>query len=328
MTIREHFAVSTATPARRMTYCNPVFDGYFADPYVLPWDDGYLAYGTGSTVNGLIFEVLRSHDLASWTRIGGAMEPVAAELGTDCWAPEVVEEDGRFWLYYSIGSGDRRHHLRVATADSPLGPFRDVGVNLTPDELFAIDPHPFRDVDGRWYLYYARDVLTGERVGTHLAVAELATMSELAGLGRSVLTPTADWQIFERGRSMYKGTYDWHTLEGPNVRRQGDRYYCIYSGGSYLGEGYHVAWASAPHPLGPWSEPPAERSRLLGTVPGRVRGPGHNMVVTTHGGTDMLIYHAWNADGSRRQMCIDPLEWNSDGPQTPGPTWTEQPLPE
>ena len=142
-----------------------------------------------------------------------------------------------------------------------------------------------------------------------------------------MLAPTADWQIFERARSIYDGTHDWHTLEGPNVRRHGGTYYCIYSGGSYLGEGYHAAWASAPHPLGPWTEPAADRSRLLATVPGRVRGPGHNSVVTTNGGTDMLVYHAWNAAGSRRQMCIDPLLWNVDGPFTSGPSWTEQPLP-
>ena len=143
-----------------------------------------------------------------------------------------------------------------------------------------------------------------------------------------MLAPTADWQIFERRREMYDGRYDWHTLEGPNVRRHDDRYYCIYSGGSYLGEGYHVAWASAPHPLGPWTEPSADHSRLLATVPGRVRGPGHNSVVTTYGGTDLLAYHAWNADGTRRQLCIDPLYWGVDGPYTPGPSWTEQTLPD
>ena len=89
------------------------------------------------------------------------MEPAAAELGTDYWAPEVVEADGRFWLYYSVGHGDAGHHLRVAVADHPFGPFRDTGVNLTPHEQFAIDPHPFRDDDGTWYLFYARDVLDG-----------------------------------------------------------------------------------------------------------------------------------------------------------------------
>ena len=37
---------------------------------------------------------------------------------------------------------------------------------------------------------------------------------------------------------MYGATYDWHTLEGPAVRRRDGTYYCFYSGGSWLTEGY------------------------------------------------------------------------------------------
>lgn len=317
----------TSSPAEHRRYRNPVYAGYFADPFVLRWDDGYLAYGTGPGFAGRQFEILSSPDLVSWTRVGGALEQTPPELGTDFWAPEVAYAEGRFWMYYSVGFGDTRHHLRVAVADSPLGPFVDQGVNLTPNETFAIDPSPFQDVDGSWYLYFARDVLTGDRVGTHLAVDALTSMTSLTGSARQVLAPTADWQIFERNRSMYGAVHDWHTLEGPVVRRHEDAYYCLYSGGSYLGEGYGVAWARSAHPLGPWIEPAGTRGRLLTTVPGHVRGPGHNSVVTTFGGTDVLAYHAWDAAGERRQMCIDPLLWDADGPLTPGPSWTEQPIP-
>lgn len=322
--------MSLATPntAVRRRYRNPVYDGYFADPFVLRWNDIYVAYGTGAVVEGRVFEVLTSTDLASWQRVGGAMQPLPPGLGTDYWAPEVVAAEGRYWLYYSVGHGDARHHLRVASASSPLGPFVDAGVNLTPGERFAIDPHPFRDVDGTWYLYYARDVLDGERVGTQLAVALMPTMTSLDGVGRSVLAASADWQIFARGRSIYDAIYDWHTLEGPTVRRQNGTYYCIYSGGAWETENYAVSWASAPSPLGPWTEPPPETARLLSTVPGHVRGPGHNSVVTTFGGTDMLVYHAWDQASTRRWMCIDPLVWGADGPSTPGPSWDEQPLPD
>ena len=73
------------------TYRNPVHDGYFADPFVLRWDGRYLAYGTGGMVDGLVFEVLESADLVTWKSVGGAMKPLAEELGTDYWAPEVVE---------------------------------------------------------------------------------------------------------------------------------------------------------------------------------------------------------------------------------------------
>jgi arabinan endo-1,5-alpha-L-arabinosidase len=309
------------------TYRNPVYDGYFADPFVLRTEDRYVAYGTGSAVEGRVFEILVSPDLVTWTSAGGALLPLPPEHGTDYWAPEVAEAEGRFWMYYSVGHGHAAHHLRVAAADTPLGPFVDAGVNLTPDERFAIDPHPFRDRDGSWYLYYARDVLEGERVGTSLAVAPMPSMTSLAGRGRSVLAPSADWQIFERQRSMYGRVYDWHTLEGPTVRAHDGAYYCVYSGGSFLGEGYGVAWARADSPLGPWTEPADGSNRLLATVPGHVRGPGHNSIVTTFGGSDVLVYHAWDEAGEKRQMCIDPLLWQADGPTTPGPSWTEQPRP-
>jgi GH43 family beta-xylosidase len=255
------------------------------------------------------------------------MEPIAPELGTDCWAPEVVEAGGRFWLYYSVGHDDAGHHLRVAVADHPFGPFRDAGVNLTPHERFAIDPHPFRDADGTWYLYYARDVLTAARVGTQIAVDLLPSMTTLGGKARTVLEATADWQLYQASRSMYGSTYDWYTLEGPAVRYHDGRYYCFYSGGSWQTEGYAVAWASAPSPLGPWTEPPAGGGRLLAAVPGHVRGPGHNSLVTTHGGSDMLVYHAWDAATTRRMMCIDPVVWRADGPHTSGPSWEDRPLP-
>ena len=287
----------------------------------------YVAYGTGSAVEGRVFEILTSPDLVHWTSAGGALLPLAAEHGTDYWAPEVVQSDGRFWMYYSVGHGHAGHHLRVASADTALGPFTDLGVDLTPDERFAIDPHPFRDTDGSWYLYYARDVLEGERVGTSLAVAPMPTMDSLAAPAQQVLVPTADWQIFERQRSMYGQVYDWHTLEGPTVREHDGSYYCVYSGGSFLGEGYGVAWARAEHPLGPWVEPENGSNRLLATVPGHVRGPGHNSVVTTPAGTDVLVYHAWDEAGENRQMCIDVLEWTPEGPTTPGPSWTDQPVP-
>jgi arabinan endo-1,5-alpha-L-arabinosidase len=317
----------TVAGTPRPTYCNPVFDGYFADPYVLRVGEEYVAYGTGSAVEGRVFEILTSPDLVDWTSAGGALLPLGAEHGTDYWAPEVVQADGRFWMYYSVGHGHAGHHLRVASAETALGPFTDLGVDLTPDERFAIDPHPFRDTDGSWYLYYARDVLEGERVGTSLAVAPMPTMDSLAGPGQQVLVPTADWQIFERQRPMYGQVYDWHTLEGPTVREHDGSYYCVYSGGSFLGEGYGVAWARADHPLGPWVEPEDGSNRLLATVPGHVRGPGHNSVVTTPAGTDVLVYHAWDEAGENRQMCIDVLEWTLEGPTTPGPSWTEQPAP-
>src|SRR3954470_11078041 len=112
----------------------PVYHGYFADPFVLAVDGGYVAYGHGSKPDGRVFEALRSPDLRSWTSAGGALEPLAdAPWATDYWAPEVAHADGTYFMYYSAGTGDKGHRIRVATADRPEGPFRDVGTVLTPD---------------------------------------------------------------------------------------------------------------------------------------------------------------------------------------------------
>lgn len=314
------------------TYTNPVYAGYFADPFVLEHEGTYYAYGTSGrpTLEGRAFEVLRSPDLVSWTSLGGALEPPEGLAGRDYWAPEVAFHEGRFYMYYSAGIEDKGHQIRVAAAERPEGPFHDLGHVLTGDDPFTIDAHPFRDDDGRWYLFYARDFLDGERVGTALSVAPLVDMVRLGAAPRTVLRATADWQLFRREREMYGGVYDWHTLEGPFVRKHEGRYYLFYSGGAWEKPNYGVSYAVAESPLGPYvepeTEPEGEGPALLRTVPGVV-GPGHNSVVRGPDGEDYLVYHAWDPEKTGRRMCLDRLLWTPEGPRTEGPSTTPQPVP-
>jgi arabinan endo-1,5-alpha-L-arabinosidase len=314
-----------AFPGMAVRYRNPVHDGYFADPFVMATSDGYVAIGTGRIVDDRAFEVLRSDDLVHWRSVGGALERPSG-VGTDFWAPEVAQIDGRWWMYYSVGVGDVGHHLRVAVADDPAGPYVDQAVDLTPDERFAIDPSPFQAEDGSWWLFFARDVLEGSRVGTMLAVDRLTSPTTLAGQAQTMLRPSGDWQIYQRQRSMYDAVYDWHTLEGPFVRRHEGRYYCFYSGGSWLEPTYGVSYAVADAPDGPWKEP-ADATPLLQTVPGVVIGPGHNSVVTAPDGTDVMVYHAWDVGQTRRRLCIDPIQWTPQGPRVDGPSHADTTLP-
>jgi beta-xylosidase len=310
-----------------VTYTNPVHDGYFADPFVLRLaPDDYIAYGTGRVVGGRIFEVRRSPDLVRWTALGGALDPPAGLAATDFWAPEVAEHDGSWFMYYSAGAGDSGHALRVAVADAPEGPFRDQQVVLTPDERFAIDPHPFCDDDGQWYLFYAHDVLEGDRPGTTIAVDRLTDMTTLAGDPRTLLRASDDWQLFRHEREMYGRVFDWHTLEGPFVRKRGGRYHLLYSGGAWEEPSYGVSFAVADAPLGPYREP-VRGPVVLQTVPGAVLGPGHASVVSTPAGEDWIVYHAWDPGRTARRMCIDRLVWGEDGPARSGPSTTPQPAP-
>ena len=316
-----------------LTYTNPVWSGYMADPFVLGTNGEYYAYGTGAVAaDGRRFPVLHSRDLSVWEPVGGALEPLP-ELGTDAeyWAPAVAEKNGVYYLYYSAAPSQQvlRHRLRVATATHPAGPFRDVGHELLPDAGFTIDAHPFHDPhEDRWYLYYAMDYLDGERVGTGLAVVPIADdLVTVAGEPRTVLRAFADWQIFARNRTLYDMQWDaWHTLEGPCVVEKDGTYYCFFSGGAWETPGYSVSYAVASHPLGPWhvvtSTKEDGNDSLLCSVPERdIFGPGHNSVLTAPDGkTQFLVYHAWDTARTARRMYIDPLIWTPDGPRCDGPT--------
>jgi GH43 family beta-xylosidase len=250
--------------------------------------------------------------------------------GDEFWAPEVAYHDGIFYMYYSAhGIDGRDHQLRVATSTSPLGPFRDAGRLLVPDQPFTIDAHPFLDRDGRWYLFYSQDFLTldGEyRVGTGIVVDRMLDLLTLAGEPRVVVRPHADWQLFKSQRSMYGAVYDWHTVEGPAVRLHNERYYCFYSGGAWEHDNYGVSYVVAEQAMGPYYLPDGIEPVLLRSVPGHLIGPGHNSFTESQGSQEYIIYHAWDPGMTARRMCIDKFTWQGDKPVVHGPTWTPQPI--
>lgn len=313
-----------------MTYRNPVWPGYFADPFVLRTRGEYYAYGTAETLErradgrAAAFQILRSHDLVHWEPAGAALELTAEESTRAYWAPEVAEHEGRFYLYYSSApaSRDELHRLRVATATDPAGPFRDAGAVLPEAEGFCIDAHPFRDPrDGRWHLFFAKDFFE-ERTGTGLAVVPLrADLLRADGPSQPILRANADWQIYERNRPLYGRTWPaWHTVEGPCVVAHDGRYYCFYSGGNWQTHDYGVSFAVADDVTGPWIHAP-EPGPVVLRQRDDVLGPGHNShTIAPDGRTELLVYHAWDSARTARRMCIDRLVWTTVGPKCLGPT--------
>lgn len=320
-------------PTPRINPFEPVHPAYCADPFVLAAEGAFYAFGTGGGGQGQSadtghFVLLRSTDLETWERLPAPLLPLdTPNVGTHFWAPEAARgDDGKYYLYYSVGKdGEAGHQLRVAISEAPGGPYRDVsGPPLIPQSEvpFAIDAHPFRDADGTWYLFYARDFLEAEpngfRSGTGLAVDKLETMTRLARQEKVVLRARYDWQRFENNRQMAEygnQVFDWHTLEGAFVVPHDGQYYCFFSGAAYHSHNYGVDYAVAPHPLGPWSDSDPSTPRVLKTIPNRLRGPGHNSVFTGPDGQQYLAYHAWNPENTHRQMYLARLIWTPDGPR-------------
>lgn len=312
---------------------NPVYGSHFADPFVWKCGDMYYAIGTGALeasgqALGKMFPVLQSADFFQWKFASNALVKPDEDLGGQFWGPEVACANGMFHLYYSVGRDDQHHQLRVALSDSPQGPYRDCGKGLTdPDSCpFATDPHPFQDEDGQCYLFYARHFLDSShqaRPGTALVVTPMKSMVELAKGEKVVLRARSDWQRFQAERRVGDKVWDWHTLEGPCVRKHEGRYYCFFSSGRWTAENYGVDYGVADQVMGPYSDKGNEAGpRVLKTLPNQVIGPGHNSIVTgPDGETEYIVYHAWDKDMKTRQMFIDRLNWTSEGPRCDGPTW-------
>ncbi len=302
-----------------LTYENPLWSGYLADPFVLKVGDAYYAYGTGRAPDGRQFPVLRSRDFVDWEFVGGALSPLRDPSLRDYWAPEVAERDGKFYLYYA---GDMK--MRVAVADSPVGPFHDTGKLMFPDLPFSIDGHPFRDpVSGQWYFFFAKDFFD-RRPGTALALVRLSDdMVTPTGPVTTVLRAFADWQIYERNRTLYDRLWPaWHTIEGAAVVYRGGRYHCFYSGGNWQTPGYGVGCAVADEIGGPYVDANSqEAASVLKSIPGELIGPGHNSVILgPDGQTYFIVYHSWNAGRTARQICMDPLIWTEEGPKAYQPS--------
>ena len=299
--------------SKTIEYTNPVWDGYLADPHAFKVGNTWYAVGTGETEDGKQFPILKSENFTDWEFVGGALEKLDGI--EEYWAPEIAEKDGKFYLYWA---GNRK--MRVAVADSPTGPFKDTGKLMFPELEFSIDGHAFKDPQsGEWYFFFAKDYFD-LRPGTALAVVKLADdMMTPVGEQTTVMRAFADWQIYERDRDLYGKKWDaWHTVEGPAVVFRDGQYYLFYSGGNWQTPGYGVGCAKSTRVTGPYVDTISrDKAAVIHTIPGELIGPGHNSVVLgPDGETWFNVYHSWNKDQSKRQMCLDPLVWEKNGART------------
>ncbi len=314
------------------TYTNPVYADAFPDPFVLKYCGEYWAYCTGLRADGRVFTILHSLDLVHWREVGSALEALPSDH--PCyWAPEVTYDNGRFFLYYSVGN-EERMQIRVATATHPAGPFVDSGQRLT-QEPFAIDPHVFTNEDGRRYLFYAADFLDHSHIGTGTVMDRLLDFDTLARRPQPVTRACYDWHVYDPQRAE-KGGVCWHTLEGPFVLTHKGRYYQMFSGGNWQNESYGVGYATTEKldTAEEWAQAcDGEAVRpILRTIPGKVIGPGHNSVVRGPDNRQLYcVYHRWRdvteQEGEGRVLAIDPLDWAGERMMVLGPSVEPQPAP-
>lgn len=305
------------------SYTNSVMPN-IADPHVFYYEGTYYLYGTHTPdwpnmTRGI--KVYTSTDLVHWTMKqaddGWALKNEDSWGDKQFWAPEVIEKNGTFYMYYAV-----QEHLAVATSDSPLGPFKQEVQKPIHNDPKEIDAHIFTDDDGKQYMYFVRFT-----DGNAIWGAELN--EDMMSIKEETITPvfsvSQDWEKSQKAPTA-------RVNEGPFVIKNKGLYYMTYSGNHFESPDYGVGYATSESPLGPWTKyeyNPIMKSNSL------VPGAGHHSLIYSPDKTELfMVYHAHNAVGTTepRKLAIDRVQFvpqanGIDSMEVWGPTMTPQPIP-
>ena len=118
---------------------NPVFDGWYADPEGIIFDDTYWIFPTYSASydDQVFFDCFSSKDLVTWKKHSRILDTDEVKWARRAmWAPSIIEKSGKYYLFF--GANDIQNDkatggIGVAIADSPLGPFKRIAKVLKQD---------------------------------------------------------------------------------------------------------------------------------------------------------------------------------------------------
>lgn len=296
---------------------NPVLPGFHADPeivyshqtkkyYIYSTTDGQPGWG------GWYFTAYSSDDLKHWTYEGVILDLKSEQVPwTDgnAWAPcieeKLVKGKYKYYFYYSGNpKNGQGKQIGVAVADSPTGPFVDLGHPIITESPVGggqqIDVDVFTDpVSGKTYLYWGNGYMAGAELNKDMVSIKKKTLT--------VMTPEG-------------GTLqDYAYREAPYVFYRNGLYYFMWSVDDTGSPNYHVAYGTSKSPLGP-IEVAAQPVVLKQNPEQQIYGTAHNSVLQIPDTDEwVIVYHRINkwylkdAPGVHREVCIDRLQFNDDG---------------
>jgi len=282
------------------TFINPVIPGDYPDPSVIRVGRDYWATATSGDW-APHFPILHSRDLVNWRTIGAVFTKSPAWAARNFWAPEIIKDRRRFFVYYTARKKGGPLCVAVATASKPTGPYTDHGP-LVCQEAGSIDAFMVRDEHGRPYLIWKEDGNSRNQPTPLWAQRLSESGTNLIGEPTVILRNDAPWER--------------HVVEGSFIIRRGGWFYHFYSGNACCGREcrYASGVARARKLLGPWEKNPANPILAANE---QWQCPGHGSIVTDHRGRDFLLYHSYRQRRDTfnvgREALLDEIRWNADG---------------
>jgi beta-xylosidase len=304
---------------------NPVFEGWYADPEGIIFDDEYWIYPTMSGVYGepdkaskltsqqfeaqkktinkqyleqTYLDAFSSKDLVKWKKHPHVLDIKDVKWAAfSIWAPSIIKANNQYYLFFGandIQSDDEMGGIGVAVSKKPGGPFKDALGKPLIDKFYngaqPIDQFVFRDDDGQFYIYYGG--------WKHCNVGKMNP--DLLG-----------FQAFDDGE-IFKEITPENYVEGPFMFKRNRKYYFMWSEGSWGGPDYSVAYAIADSPLGPFKR----IGKILQQDPEVATGAGHHSVMHIPNTDEYyIVYHRrplTETKAAHRVTCIDRMYFNED----------------
>lgn len=280
---------------------NPIFEGWYADPEAIVYDDLYWIFPTYSDLyeKQVFFDCFSSPDLVNWTKHENILDTAEVKWAKIAmWAPGVIEKDGKYYFFFAandIQNEDETGGIGVAVSDRPEGPYKDLLgkplINEIVNGAQPIDQFVYKENDSTYYMFYG-----GWR---HCNVVLLN--NDFTGI-----RPFPDGEL-------YKEVTPQNYVEGPFMFKKDGKYYFMWSEGGWGGPDYKVAYAIADNPLGPFER--------IGTIleqdPEIATGAGHHSIIHNLKNDDWyIVYHRRpepNIHRDHRVTCIDKMEFDENG---------------
>ena len=292
------------------------------DPVMAQEGANYYLFSTGP---GITF--YQSSDRVHWQLAGRVFntEPtwaksVSPSFNGHLWAPDIIEHDGLFYLYYSVSAFGKNTSAIGVTVNKTLDihsadyQWTDKGIVLQSvpqrDGWNAIDPNIIVDEQGTPWMSFGsfwQGLKLVKLSDDFISLAEPQEWHTLAKLERPAFEDDA-----EPGPGQ---------IEAPFIYKKDDFYYLFVSYGLCCkgdDSTYHLAMGRATSVTGPYLDKNGkDMAKGGGTVllKGTKAWPGlgHNSAYRFDG-KDYLVFHAYeSADNGLQKLKITEMSWDKQG---------------
>lgn len=257
-------------------------------------------------------QVRKSDDLLTWTRLNEALNPLPKEayaysLAGGLWAPEVIEYQDKYYMYYSASTfGSTRSAIGLAISSNLEGPWEDRGIVIKTDKGMAdhnaIDANIICDKDGGYWMCY----------GSFFGGIHIVEMNMETGFTKT----ENDYGKCIARRDQVVDT----AIEGPFIiYNEATDYYYLFTSYDFLGNTYNIRVARSQNITGPYTDfnnlsmignevnPDANGLKILGSY--RVEdeqsylGPGHNSILN-YNDEYILVSHVRCLENEHKHHAI------------------------